>query len=562
MSDHNSSSPTPEPGVGEGVPPDEAPTVMGEQTTPPPDQAPTDHGQGSTNAPHRDSTWPGELRRLADRYQLEEPIASGGAAIVWRAFDEVLSRSVAVKLLHPHLATDPTTVERFRLESINAARLTHPNVVAIYDTGQQEDIVYLVMEYVDGPSLRDIVRERGQLDPAVVAALGEQVAAALGEAHQHGIVHRDVKPANILLTSDGVAKVTDFGIAKALSGNQVTLTSPGTVVGTAAYVAPEQLEGGEVDGRADIYALGVVLYECLTGQPAWQGDTPTATAAARLTQDLLAPRQVRADVPRALDDIIVRATRRAPDDRYADGATFAASIAPLVRARPSEVTASLVSGLTGDGDDQGDADTAPPPISTVAVDQSTYGRRLVMAFVAGLVLALAGFGVVQAVRDEPRPPSPIPGVERYTVSEVGVFDPFGDGNEHQDELDAAVDGNLDTSWATEAYRDPLTSVKPGVGLWFDLGEPVAVTQVVIDSDTPGMTVELYTAVELPDAQSDEFGWGDRIAQLDGTEVFDRVDVEATARYWLVWIVDVPETTDGRFQGSLAEVRFVSVTEGS
>ncbi|HEX9887984.1 MAG TPA: protein kinase, partial [Nitriliruptorales bacterium] len=203
-------------------------------THPDPDPDPDPQPRGAP-------TWPGSLRTLAGRYQLEEPIASGGAAIVWRGFDDALSRSVALKLLHPHLASDPDTVERFRREAVAAARLSHPNAVAIYDTGQQLDVVYLVMEYVDGPSLLDVLQASGPMDPGVVAALGEQVASALGEAHTQGLVHRDVKPANILLTSDGVAKVTDFGIAKALSGLESTLTTPGTVVGTAAYVAPEQL---------------------------------------------------------------------------------------------------------------------------------------------------------------------------------------------------------------------------------------------------------------------------------------------------------------------------------
>ncbi|MDX1621949.1 MAG: protein kinase [Nitriliruptorales bacterium] len=564
MTDDATPVPPDAPGAGGDdptPPPGEAPTPPPDETTPPPDEAVTELGDDAPSASsNRTTTWPGDLKRLADRYQLEEPIASGGAAIVWRAFDEVLSRSVAIKLLHPHLATDPTTVERFRLESINAARLTHPNVVAIYDTGQQNDIVYLVMEYVDGPSLRDIVRERGQLEPSVVAALGEQVAAALGEAHNHGIVHRDVKPANIILTSDGVAKVTDFGIAKALSGNQVTLTSPGTVVGTAAYVAPEQLEGGRVDARADIYALGVVLYECLTGQPAWQGDTPTATAAARLTQELLAPRQVRADVPRALNDIVVRATRRDPDDRFVDGSALATAIAPLVRARPSEMTATLVTDVEGrEVADSSDTDSSPPRISTVAVDRGQYGRRLALAFASGLLLAVAGFFAVQALRDEPRPPSPIPGVQRFEIERAGVFDPFGDGTEHNDQVDAATDSDLDTAWMTEAYRDPLTGVKPGVGLWFDLGEPVDVTEVVVDTDTPGMQLELYAADDLPEPAEGQLGWGNQLASVE-SELFTRIDVDAPARYWLVWIIDVPEGADGRYQGALAEVRFVQVQD--
>lgn len=346
------------------------------------------------------AAWPGVARIVADRYQLEEPIATGGVAIVWRAHDIVLDRSVAVKLLHPHLTGDSTTVERFRREAQAAAQLTHPNAVAVYDTGLEDDLVYLVMEYVDGPSLRDVIHERGALDSTVVAALGEQVASALGEAHIHGFVHRDVKPANILLTGEGLPKVTDFGIAKAL-GQDDTLTTPGTVIGTAAYLAPEQLEGLEVDARADVYALGVLLYECLTGEPAYQGDTPTATAAARLSRELPPPRTVRADIPRALDRIIVTATRRDPPERFNDGKAMASALAPLVRTRPSDVTSTLVGAAP---------ELAVTPRRATDEDHvqqltpSETRRRLFVAFLGGLVLALIAWFATQALRTAP--PSP------------------------------------------------------------------------------------------------------------------------------------------------------------
>jgi len=273
----------------------------------------------SSRAPRRsDAPWP-DRRHLGGRYRLDEVIASGGAAIVWRAFDEHLARPVAVKLLHPHHAGDATVVERFQREARAAAGLSHPNVVRIYDTGREDGIVWLVMELVEGPSLRDVLLEREPLDAAVVAAVGEQVARALAAAHAQGIVHRDIKPANILVATDGTVKVTDFGIAKALSGADETLTNPGTVMGTAAYVAPEQLESTDVDARADVYALGVVLYEALVGRPAFSGDTPAATAAMRLTYELLPPRRVRADVPEELDAIVTRATRRERRERYEIG---------------------------------------------------------------------------------------------------------------------------------------------------------------------------------------------------------------------------------------------------
>ena len=332
---------------------------------------------------------------LAGRYQLEEPIATGGVAIVWRAHDVTLNRSVAVKLLHPHLANDETTVERFRREATAAAQISHPNAVAIYDTGQEDELVYLVMEYVDGPSLREIIQRSDGLDPIITAALGEQVALALGEAHELGFVHRDVKPANILLSQDGVAKVTDFGIAKAL-GKDDTLTRPGTVIGTAAYLAPEQLEGHEVDARADVYALGVVLYECLTGEPAFQGDTPTATAAARLSRNLPPPRTVRPDVPKGLDKVIVAATQRDPRERFQDGAAVAAALTPLVRTRPDELTVRLIEhGEAGDIDAAGHDRR-----HEIGGGGADTRNRVIAAFLGGLVLALIALFATQALRGD------------------------------------------------------------------------------------------------------------------------------------------------------------------
>jgi hypothetical protein len=512
-------------------------------------------------------SFPGGLKRLADRYELEEPIASGGAAIVWRAFDDVLSRSVAIKLLHPHLATDPTTVERFRLESINAARLTHPNVVAIYDTGQERDVVYLVMEYVDGPSLRDLQRDRGPLEPSVVAALGEQVAKALGEAHGQGVVHRDVKPANILLTRDGVAKVTDFGIAKALSGNQATLTSPGTVVGTAAYVAPEQLEGGPVDGRADVYALGVVLHECLTGQPAFSGDTPTATAAARLTQELIPPRQVRADVPRNLDDVVTRATRRAVDDRYADGNALAAALAPLVHARPSDVTVMLLNGEPGGGvapDDERDDDDTGPFSGNMPSTRAEYGRRLATAFLGGLVLAVIGFLATQAVRDEPRPGASFAREDVIPVRAAADFDPYGQGGEHSAAVGRSVDANLSTAWTTETYRESsrFGDLKSGVGIFYDLGQPRTVREVAVDLIRGGIDVSIYAADAVPDPIDRELGWGEPIATFTDVEFQASLPVpdDHRARYWLFWITDLAEAGQGTYQAGIAELRFIGSRE--
>ncbi len=499
--------------------------------------------------------WP-DRSHLASRYQLEEPIASGGAAIVWRAFDENLSRTVAIKLLHPHHATDPTVVERFERESRAAAQLNHPNAVRIYDTGAEDDLVFLVMEHVDGPSLREVLRSRGRLEPVTVAALGEQVAAALGEAHARGLVHRDIKPANILIASDGTVKVTDFGIAKALSGADATLTTPGTVVGTAAYVAPEQLEDGEVDGRADIYALGVVLHECLTGRPAFSGDTPTATAAMRLTNELLPPRQLRADVPRALDDVVVRATRRDRLDRFGDGGSMAASLAPLVSLKPSDVTASLL-GVDDDGDIPMLVEEQPFS-GPMPATRREYARRLAAALVGGMVLTLVAVFVMQAM--DPTPDDTPLEQRAWRVEAVAVFDPSDPGGGDRPDLAAAAaDGDPQTSWSSEPYPDrDFGGEKDGIGLVFDLGDAREVRGVVVELVRGSLDLELYATDELPDTADGPEAWGDDV-RITITNVQSRQPFQFNPvgkRYWLVWVTGLSPNSAGDYTAEVAEVRFL------
>ncbi|HVM21399.1 MAG TPA: protein kinase, partial [Egibacteraceae bacterium] len=264
---------------------------------------------------------------LGGRYELSERIASGGMASVWRAHDEVLARTVAVKLLHDHLAADEDFRERFRREAIAAAKLTHPNVVSLYDTGSDGDRVYLVMEFVDGATLREVINDLKRLECGQAAAIGERVARALDYAHDRGLVHRDIKPANILIGDDGAVKVADFGIAKA-DEHDGDLTKTGMVLGTAAYVAPEQITGqGPIDGRADQYALGCMLYEALTGRQPFKGDTAVATAAQRLESSPAPLRSFRPDIPRGLDAIVMRAMARDPEDRFVSAGAMADALA-------------------------------------------------------------------------------------------------------------------------------------------------------------------------------------------------------------------------------------------
>lgn len=276
-------------------------------------------------------------RRLADRYELISRIGAGGMAEVWQAIDHSLGRRVAVKMLHPHLAADKTVLSRFRSEAQAAARLTHPAIVGIYDTVTTDDTDAIIMELVEGRDLRTILDERPTLAASDAVEVGIQLAGGLAHAHQNGIIHRDVKPANILVRPDRRVKLSDFGIAKAL--DQTSHTESGSLVGTVKYLAPEQIEGHGVDGRTDLYGLTTVLYEMLCGQVPFAAQDLVA-AMDRLRREPPRARVLRPDLPPALDDFLARGLARRPDDRYPDAATWSASLSAAMRGDATIVDAA------------------------------------------------------------------------------------------------------------------------------------------------------------------------------------------------------------------------------
>ncbi len=245
-------------------------------------------------------------------------------AEVWEAVDETLGRSVAIKVLHPQFADDPTIRARFHTEAVAAARLVEPTIVAILDTVDVDGCDAIVMELVRGRTLREWLDERGALDPVEVVHIGAEVASALSVAHRAGVIHRDIKPANILLSDDGRVLVTDFGIAKVLDAPDLTRTAQ--VLGTVKYLAPEQVEGGPVDGRTDVYALGAVLYEMLCGEAPFRAETPAALALARMHRDPTRPSVILPRVPADLEDTVLRALSRTPSDRFATATDLRAAL--------------------------------------------------------------------------------------------------------------------------------------------------------------------------------------------------------------------------------------------
>jgi len=257
-------------------------------------------------------------RLLDGRYAIESRLARGGMASVYLATDIRLERKVAVKVMHSALAEDPDFVARFNREARAAARLSHPAVVSVYDQGTDDGHVFLVMEYVAGTTLREVLRERGRLSPGEAVAIMDHVLAALATAHAAGLIHRDVKPENVLVTPDGRVKVADFGLARAIAGTTVT-RDDSTLLGTAAYISPEQVQDGTADARSDVYAAGVMFFELLTGSAPFTGESPIAVAYRHLSDDVPPPSSRASGIPRELDDVVRRATARDPDARFADG---------------------------------------------------------------------------------------------------------------------------------------------------------------------------------------------------------------------------------------------------
>jgi beta-lactam-binding protein with PASTA domain len=274
-----------------------------------------------------------QLQVFATRYQPLAKIARGGMADVYEARDLLLDRLVALKVLFAELSTNPTFVERFRREAQSAAALSHPNIVSVYDWGPANGTYFIAMELVTGTTLAQLIREVGVVPPEQAASIAADVALALAFAHRHGVVHRDIKPSNVLITEDGMVKVADFGIARAIT-NDEDLTQTGSVLGTATYISPEQARGEDLDGRSDLYSLGVVLYEMLAGTPPFLADTPISVAYKHVTEAPAPVRRVNPRVPADLETIVMRCLAKQPAQRYADASELRADLMRFLEHRP------------------------------------------------------------------------------------------------------------------------------------------------------------------------------------------------------------------------------------
>jgi tRNA A-37 threonylcarbamoyl transferase component Bud32 len=436
---------------------------------------------------------------IAGRYELEELVGSGGMSTVYRAHDGLLERKVALKILHQRLVDDEEYVERFRREARAVAQLAHPNIVTVIDRGEDGGRQFIVFEYVDGDDLKQVIDKTGPLPIDQVVELGRGIAAALAFAHERGIVHRDVKPQNVLL-SDGRAKVTDFGIARSLDVEH-GVTQTGTVLGTSNYIAPEQASGQPVDDRSDVYSFGVVLFELLTGTVPFEGESFVAVAFQHINEPAPSVLERRPDTPPRLARLVD------------------AMLEKDHGARPSmdEVAGEL--GAVDALDAGGRTEVVPRR-------RAPHRRRrrskwpFVLATLGVLVLAGAAAGLLLPDGEK----GSAAGAQPVRVEAVGTVDPKGDG-EHDAEVPNATDGNGGTYWTTSRYSFPDGGFgKEGVGLRLEASRPPSV--LVVESETPGFTAEVRS--------------GDRVvvsARQAGTQTTFELPEDLDATDLTLWITN-------------------------
>ncbi|MGH2916685.1 MAG: protein kinase domain-containing protein [Solirubrobacteraceae bacterium] len=486
---------------------------------------------------------------LSGRYRLQARIAGGGMATVYRAMDERLERQVAVKLMNREIATDSDQLLRFRREARAVAQLSHPHIVGVIDAGEDDGRPYIVLEYVEGETLKERIRRLGRLPITEAVAYAIEIARALGAAHEHHIVHRDVKPQNVLIDAEDSAKVTDFGIARTLEEDG--LTADGRVLGTTDYVSPEQALGEPATGQSDLYSLGIVLYEMLTGEVPFGGENQVAVAMKHVREELPDVRVRRPEVSAALAAVVETATAKRLDERYVDDAEMIADLGEVLAieaSRSGSATTETTAVLR----------TLPAATRRKVPLRVRRGRWLAVlglaavvavtaAVVVGVVLFVAPAGHHRAGTPARSTPAAQTRPHALALCPTCAHDynpdaPSGPKNQHPQQDALAIDGNPSTAWTTEHYSGN-TLDKPGVGLYVDARAGVPAGSIRIQTATPGWKATIYASSVQPNPNTFVNGAGGwtpvgSVGSASGSQTVRLSAGRHRYRYYLVWITDL------------------------
>ena len=476
---------------------------------------------------------PGDL--IADRYELEELVGSGGMSDVFRARDNQLGRRVAIKILHERYAGDPEYLERFRTEARSVARLSHPNIVTVIDRGEDGGRQYIVFEHVDGENLKELVQRTGRLPVRRAVELTLAVAEGLAFAHQQGLVHRDVKPQNVLLNREGEVKVTDFGIARSLHVEH-GVTQTGTVLGTGEYLAPEQASGKPVSPATDVYSLGIVLWELLAGEVPFLGENFVAVALRHVNEPPPSLRERRSDVSPRLEAAVDRALAKDPARRFASMAAFAKELRACLAEAEGEA-----SPLPTQDEAAQTLITRPTPIPPPARVRRKRSRRRPLGY-ALLALAVGGAALAAVLllsgsshhKGGSGGGGGGPSGSAVQLHALDGYDPQGDGTEHDEVAGLATDGNPSTAWMTEHYdSQDFGGLKSGVGLVLDAGSSVKLASLTVTTPTPGFVAQ----IQAGDSSTGPFTPDSSTTTVSGTTTFTLQG--HTAEYYVLWITQLP-----------------------
>jgi eukaryotic-like serine/threonine-protein kinase len=478
---------------------------------------------------------------LNDRYRLEARIGTGGMSSVYRALDTTLERQVAIKLMNREIASDSDQLERFRREARAVAQLSHPHVVGVIDAGEDQGRPYIVLEYVEGETLKERIRRLGELPISEAVAYAIEIARALGAAHARHIVHRDVKPQNVLIDEEGSAKVTDFGIARSLDDDG--LTADGRVLGTTDYVSPEQALGHDVTGQSDLYSLGIVLFEMLTGEVPFKGENQIAVAMRHVREELPDVQIRRPEVSASLAAVVDRATAKDLRERYRDDEELVADL---------EEVLALEAARSGSATGEATTVLRTLPARTrrrvpLRVRQPAWLAAVALLVVVALVAGIFGLrgrthhgtGTSGAASHGALTQIPL------RASAAHDYDPIGGDGEHPEATAFAIDNDPATYWQTETYTTGDLQ-KAGVGIAVDAAPGAVVRELHIRTPTAGFAADVYVSDSdaLP-ASIDDPGWK-RVATVSDVAPRQTVTLDTAgqrSRFVLLWITKLPPGGD-------------------